>query len=488
MKKNTLLHAFIPSIRLIIYLISIVNIAVNIAHAEHYNSTQQLNIIEQDIAFLSSDRLKGRAIFTPEIDMAAHYIQQRFKELNLQPLTEKNHGKLNTQAKTFLQSFTLHHVTENTLSVTINGKTYKEKKIAFISNQEHTHWQSLKDITVTNVSTGDHLYDVLQRLNRQGGQHIVLSHPKHQQQFKRFKRLFKKGTYQLSLDSPASILLINTRKSNIRTLNVYAKNTINSQKVHNVIGVLPGKAPFENGVIKNTINKEMIIYSAHYDHLGMSTGNKTNDNIFNGANDNASGVAGILQLAEHYAKQIQPIRRTLVFAAFSAEEVGIYGSKHFANHINSNNVKAMINIEMIGKPSEFGQGKVWISGSQYSNLPDLLNHSHNEQLKEKTVQQHKKSTPYIFPTPYTKQNLFYRSDNIPLARLGVPAHTISAAKVTNDEHYHKVSDELSTLTLTSIQQVVQSLILANTKLINGEQTPIRINKEEIIPEGKLLIF
>ncbi|MFV7789205.1 M28 family metallopeptidase, partial [Enterococcus faecium] len=105
--------------------------------------------------------------------------------------------------------------------------------------------------------------------------------------------------------------------------------------------------------------------------------------------------------------------RTLIFAAFTAEEIGGYGATYFSKQFNPNDVKAMFNIEMIGTDSKWGTNSAYITGFEKTDMGKIL-------------QQNLAGTGFNFyPDPYPDQNLFYRSDNATLARLGVPAHTIS---------------------------------------------------------------
>jgi len=217
----------------------------------------------------------------------------------------------------------------------------------------------------------------------------------------------------------------------------------------NIIGVLEGKSKKE----------EYVIISAHYDHLGMQK-QGVGDLIYNGANDDASGVAGVLALASHFMKVGN--ERTLVFVAFTAEEMGLMGSTHFGKGIDASKFIAGINLEMIGKISGFGPNTAWLSGFERSNFG-------------KIIQKNLKGTGYqLFPDPYKKFNLFFRSDNASLARLGVPSHTFSTTPIDIDLHYHQVSDTPETLNMTVITQTIQAVAIGTESIINGKDTPTRV--------------
>ena len=217
----------------------------------------------------------------------------------------------------------------------------------------------------------------------------------------------------------------------------------------NIIGVLEGKSKKD----------EYVIISAHYDHLGMKKSGD-GDLIYNGANDDASGVTGVLALAAYF-KEVGH-ERTLVFAAFTAEEMGLIGSTHFGKGIDAVKFVAGINLEMIGKTPSFGPNTAWLTGFERSDFGTI-------------IQQNLAGTGYqLFPDPYKKFNLFFRSDNASLARLGVPSHTFSTTPIDVDPDYHQVSDEAETLNMTVITQTIQAVARGTESIINGRDTPTRV--------------
>jgi len=244
-------------------------------------------------------------------------------------------------------------------------------------------------------------------------------------------------------------------------LNVSSVNSISKSELTNVVAVLPGK----------TKPDEIVLYSAHYDHLGESTTEAANtDKIYNGADDDASGTAAIINIAQYYAKEDNNAR-TLMFVAFSAEEIGGFGSRYFSQQLDPKKITAMINIEMIGKASKFGAGSLWMTGMERSNL--------GEQLNLVLAKSGKK----IYKDPYPEQGLFYRSDNATLARLGVPAHSFSSTQLDKDQHYHKVSDDLASLDLNSLHKVIEALAIATNPLVDGSVTPSRIDANKVKAKG-----
>lgn len=238
--------------------------------------------------------------------------------------------------------------------------------------------------------------------------------------------------------------------SYFKELNNYRQEFFVKRKsANNVIGILPGKSKPD----------EFVIFSAHYDHIGVAKNGK--DKIYNGANDDASGTTAVIALAKYF-KELNQNERTIIFVAFTGEEVGGFGSKYFSENMDANKVIAMFNIEMIGTESKWGKNSAYITGFEKSDFGAIL-------------QKNLISSNFTFnPDPYPSQQLFYRSDNARLAALGVPAHTISTSKMDVEPNYHKLSDEVSTLDLDNMTEIIKSIALSSQTIVNGEDTPTRV--------------
>lgn len=226
---------------------------------------------------------------------------------------------------------------------------------------------------------------------------------------------------------------------------------IKDKKANNVIGIIPGKSK----------PNEYVIFSGHYDHLGMKESG--DDKVFNGANDDASGITAVITLAEFFKKK-NDNARTLIFVAFTGEEMGGYGSAFFSNSINADEVVAMFNIEMIGTDSKWGKNSAYITGFERSDFGTIL-------------QKNLVGSGFNFyQDPYPQEQLFYRSDNARLAALGVPAHTISTSKMDVEPNYHKLSDEISTLDMDNMTEIIKSIAISSQTIISGKDTPSRVPK------------
>ncbi|MFT5813753.1 MAG: aminopeptidase YwaD [Psychroserpens sp.] len=409
----------------------------------------------KDITYLAADDLKGRASFSPEIDQAANYIAKRFAGIGLQPLQTL---LSTTKNSSFLQRFTVNQILPEALSVMLNTKEISQEHLAIATTITQLSWQ-LGNAQSHIIGKYDDMRKILFELNLQGGQHLVIINSAHAKIFKAYQGYFNRGLTKLSLEHLGAIVMVLSDESEIKSYSVNASAKITAQSLTNVVGVLPG-----------TQNpKDIVLYSSHYDHLGIT---KDGKHIYNGADDNASGTTAVLNLAQYYANKGDN-NRTLMFSAFTAEEIGGFGSKYFSQQLNPDNVVAMINIEMIGKPSKFGAGTLWMTGMERSNLGILL----NEKLASFNTKIHQ--------DPYPEQGLFYRSDNATLARLGVPAHSFSSTQLDKDQHYHQVTDDISSLDLSSMHTVIESLATATQSLVDGTVTPTRIDKAQVRANGKI---
>ncbi|MEO6316436.1 MAG: M28 family metallopeptidase [Chitinophagaceae bacterium] len=212
-------------------------------------------------------------------------------------------------------------------------------------------------------------------------------------------------------------------------------------KSSNVIGMIKGSKHPE----------QVIIYSAHWDHLGIGTPDEKGDSIYNGALDNASGIAGLLELARAFKQMKTKPERSIVFLAVTAEEQGLLGSAYYAENpvYPAKNTVANINIDGVGP---FGRNKdIVVVGAGQSDLEDYL--------KEAA----EKDSSYVSFETHPEAGYYYRSDHFNFAKAGIPAlytetgidvagkDTAYGKKIQNDyseKHYHRPSDEYDAATWT----------------------------------------
>lgn len=224
--------------------------------------------------------------------------------------------------------------------------------------------------------------------------------------------------------------------------------SLGSGSASNIVGWLPGTG---------ALAKEAVIVSAHYDHIGQHS--DSDDTIFNGANDNASGVAAMLAIATVAAKRPSSRRRSLIFIAFCGEELGLVGSRYWVDHPLWPLERTIfaLNLEMLGRPHA---PLVWVTGMEHSTLGTML--------QEATHDTSIRVVPAASIGP-EEGAAFDRSDNYPFAQRGVIAHTISTGAI--DHYYHSVEDDVSTLKFDEMALLVQGLALGVLRLSERDQVP-----------------
>lgn len=215
---------------------------------------------------------------------------------------------------------------------------------------------------------------------------------------------------------------------------------------YNALGVLCGS--------DSKAADEVILLSAHLDHLGVDEKLK-GDRIFNGADDDASGVTAVLELARALGAGERP-RRTVYFVCFGSEETGGAGARHFLDHppVPLAKIVANLEFEMIGRPDRAVAGNtLWLTGWERSDLgPELA-----------------KQGARLVADPHPDQNFFFRSDNIALAKRGVVAQTVSSFGL--HPQYHRPDDDVAHLDLAHMTEAVNSMVKPVLWLANGDFRP-----------------
>ena len=255
------------------------------------------------------------------------------------------------------------------------------------------------------------------------------------------------------------------------TASVKITNTIKRDVSKNVVALLPGTERKD----------EYIIYSAHWDHLGIGRP-VDNDSIYNGAVDNASGTACLLAIAEAF-KKLGETKRSIVFLAVTAEEQGLLGSAYYAEHPIYDPQKTVADINMDALSSPGPMKDLTITGYGQSEMDEYAKDAAEKQGR------------YIIPDPEAEKGYFFRSDHFNFAKIGIPAlyasgtfedfeHGKAFVKKMNDDYhsnkYHQPSDEYDPLTteLSGIQFDAQLLFQVGLKLANEDYFPKWYDRSE----------
>jgi aminopeptidase-like protein len=216
---------------------------------------------------------------------------------------------------------------------------------------------------------------------------------------------------------------------------------------YNIVGYLEGTDP--------KLKNEFVVIGAHYDHIGLAQAAVDGDNIYNGADDNASGTTTVAELANYYGKT-KSNKRSILFCFFSAEEKGLLGSYHLAAKLKAQNfnIYTMLNFEMVGVPLGGGL-EAFITGYGRSNMADKF----NEYAGKKIIGSN------AFEMQY---QLFRQSDNYPFyVEFNVPSHTLSTTEMSTFKFYHQLDDEFEAMDTNHMTGFIQLMLPVVEKMVNA---------------------
>jgi len=396
---------------------------------------------------LSSDEMRGRQAFTTDIDKAAEFISERFEQSRLDPLSTESD---------YLQNFEILSIKVVNADIEVGGSEITSKNYFVLGDTSAIEWGETNEIETVHIAKGDDFQEKFNELRNGAQQAFVFIDQSHETIFRRYQPFFSRATRVFPNEQSPNKVFVLTSKSPQTSFSAYITKNVESLELANVAGKIEGNR-----------KDEYVVFSAHYDHIGIRQPSEAGaDSIANGANDNASGTTAVLELAKYFKSKGTP-ERTLIFVAFTAEESGGYGSQYFSKQMDPDQIVAMFNIEMIGKPAVEGPNTAWITGFEKSSFGELLQKSAEGTIYE------------FYPDPYPNQNLFYRSDNATLARLGVPAHTISTTPIDVDPDYHQVSDEFSTIDVAHLTNTIRAISKAAGGIVSGQDTPTRVDASQL---------
>lgn len=410
--------------------------------AQDVNKLIDQHDVERIIKTLSADDMQGRATFTPGIEKAAQFIEGEYKKAGLIPLNGN---------KDFRQNFTMTKSVPAKIQLSINGTAVPDDHLTAIGTSSFNWSMNNADVKVIRIAADQNIQTEFRTIRRTNKKALVLIDPHFEAFFNRVREALSRGQSTLKpAEENQQVVFALGSFDEVKSYEVNAEIKNEQLPLFNIAGMIKGK----------TKPEEYVVFSGHYDHLGIIKPME-GDSIANGADDDASGTTAVISLAKYY-KKLNNNACTLIFVAFTAEEIGEYGSQYFATQVDPQKVSAMFNIEMIGKASKFGENSAFITGYERSDFGKIL-------------QRNLEGTAFKFyPDPYTEQNLFYRSDNASLAKVGVPAHTISTDQIDIDKYYHTVKDEYSTLDVNNITATIRAIALSSKTIVSGTDTPTRI--------------
>lgn len=235
------------------------------------------------------------------------------------------------------------------------------------------------------------------------------------------------------------------KKNNVKPYFKTYRDTLTNFKspAYNIVGVLEGTDP--------ELKKEFVVLSAHYDHIGVEK-KKQDDVINNGANDDASGVTVVAEMAKYFA-ETKSNKRSILFVFFAGEEKGLLGSKSLVEKLKKQdfNLYTQLNIEMVGVPMKRDY-LAYITGFDKSNMAEKIN-------------QYTGKNSIGFLPKEAEYKLFYRSDNYSFYEaFKKPCQSISTFDFENFDFYHHVSDEFKLMDIPHMTSFIQQLLPAVTQI------------------------
>ena len=255
---------------------------------------------------------------------------------------------------------------------------------------------------------------------------------------------------------PQSFLVPQTR------VNIYTRFEKEEKAVPNVAGLIEGSDP--------EMRKEAIVFTAHFDHLGVNSSGA----VYNGADDNASGTAALIEIGEAFVKEQKELKRSVLILWLSGEEIGLFGSKFYSEQplIPLDQTIANINLDMIGtvrtardtgfiyreKVSVLGMDSISvIGGHQSSELLDI----HNKSTKKMGM-----ATDFSMNSPNHPYRYYYRSDHYNFAKNDVPVLFYSTGIHVD---YHKTTDNYERINFTKLKKVTELAFLVGYKLATQQE-------------------
>ncbi|WP_299443045.1 M28 family peptidase [uncultured Aquimarina sp.] len=464
---------------------------------EKVKSTVSKSEIEGHIYFLASDELKGRQTGSPENKIAAQYLGNMLRGYGVKPVADTNN---------YFQKVTLNTTSpfENAVLkigdfTTSEIVTLKKINTSFSGSLVFANYGLAEDyknldvkgkMVVTYSGTKDNsnlrfafskIQEKTALAKEKGALGIIEVNSINDRTWSQLEHSFNGEKMQVPEEKEEktndfTYLWINDQKEEISKF-FDTKNEINATVT--IEGIKEGTVISQNvvGMVEGTdpkLKDEYIIYSAHYDHVGIGAP-VNNDSIYNGARDNAVGTVTVLSAAENIAKY--PTKRSALFILFTGEEKGLLGSKWYVNHpmIPLNQMVYCFNSDNGG-----------YNDTSIATIVGLERTTAAEDIKKAT-------TPFglkAIDDPAPEQGLFDRSDNVHFAAKGIPAPTFSMGFTAFDEeitkYYHQVTDNPDTLDYDYLLKFFQSYVLACRNIANNPKTPFWVEGDKYYNAGKNL--
>lgn len=442
--------------------------------AQQIASRLTANDLKADVSFLASDAMQGRGTPSPGLDIAAEFIAAQFRRAGLEPAGDDGYFQTASYAS-------ITPVTEGLeLTLEIGGQAVKAEKASFAVVEAAA--TDLAHVAALRVAADASGFDALTTEQVRGkvlildiasrGPRLLAAIAKLQPALVIQLRPAPGGRATggnplLREASAAPIPMVMVWDEAFRSALGEAKPgpleatfsahipapAVVPVKLRNVVGVLRGS---DDG-----LRDTYVLLTAHYDHLGVR-GTGEGDHIYNGANDDASGTASVIEIAHTLAGLPERPKRSIVFVALFGEELGLLGSRYYAQHpvFPPARTVADINLEQMGRTDDNTGprvGLVNVTGYDFTSLTGEFKKA-GEEFGVQVVKDEQNSDSY-----------FGRSDNQAFADAGIPSHTLSVGYIFPD--YHRPGDEWPKIDYDNMARVDRTVALGVFRVADSTQEP-----------------
>ena len=480
-------------------LLSISLFAQNTTEKERVIETVTKDQIKGHIYFLADDLLKGRETGTPENKIAAAYLANTFRAYGITPNPETGSyyqevPLTKTEAPTDMafaigsEKYTKFvafggepinfggqavyagygmetdykdiDVRKKFVVVKAGSPTAQDAQAAYALREQKKNWAKDNGATglIEFVQTNAQIWDYIDH-NFNGGSVQLSSEEKKD----------KGNTFHHFWVFDADGSGINAVKADKETkFQASVRREAPKEIVsYNVVGMIPGTDP--------ELKKEYIIYSAHYDHVGIGKPDETGDTIYNGARDNAVGTTTVLSMAQNLAKY--PTKRSALFILFTGEEKGLLGSNYYVNH-------PILPLDQM--VFCFNSDNGGYNDTSLATIIGLNRTTAGNTIKNAVAQ----FGLNAIEDPAPEQGLFDRSDNVHFAKKGIPAPTFSMGFTAFNgdvtKYYHRPGDEVDSIDFEYLETFFRAYVLSGRAIANDPETPFWSKGDTYEAAGKQL--